>query len=455
MNSSLSVKDLANKSYDNKGFKPSIFYKFLVKSIFKQLANLQYGQLVLIDGDKNYLFKGKEKLDMTAEIRVLDAEFYWFIALGGSIGAGEAYINKFWETDDLTQVIQLFSVNQDVVDSMEGGLANLTAPLKKFFHWFNKNTLSGSKNNIVAHYDLGNDFFKAFLDPTMMYSSGIFNAETETMEQASTNKLKTICEQLRLNEKDHVIEIGTGWGGFAVYAAKNYGCKVTTTTISEEQYDYTQALIEKEKLTDKITLLKEDYRNLTGQFDKLVSIEMIEAVGYEYYDTYFNKCAELLKDDGELLIQSITIADQRFEQYKKDVDFIKRYIFPGGCLPSIHAISQSIVGETNLRINHIKDIGLDYAITLKKWRETFFDNIDQVESLGFNDAFIRLWKFYLCYCEGGFRERVISTVQLHMVKPMARVPFTNNNITTRTLTNQASQQDASQKAVIEEILEES
>ncbi len=426
MNSSLSIKDLADKSYENKSIKLNFLSKSLVKSVIKQLEKLHYGQLTLTDGRKTYQFKGKEKLDIQAEINILDHEFYWYIALGGSIGAGEAYINQFWETPDLTKLIQLFSVNQSVVDAMEGGLANITSPFKKFFHWFNKNTLSGSKNNIVAHYDLGNDFFKCFLDKSMMYSSGIFQSSKDTMLQASINKLKVICEQLRLTEKDHVIEIGTGWGGFAIYAAKNYGCKVTTTTISEEQYIYAQQKICEENLTDKITLLKEDYRNLTGKFDKLVSIEMIEAVGHQYYDTYFKKCADLLKDDGELLIQSITINDQRFKQYKKDVDFIKRYIFPGGCLPSINIISRNIAEKTNLRINHLKDIGLDYALTLKAWREAFFHNLDEVKSLGFNDAFIRLWEFYLCYCEGGFRERVISTVQFHIVKPMARIPLLEN-----------------------------
>lgn len=425
MSSTLSVKNLANNLAKRSQKRRSGRMTAMIRdAMIKQLKNIEYGHLVLIDGEQRVEFKGKIDSELKAEIEVLDSEFYWYVAFGGSVGAGEAFMNHYWQTSDLTRVIQFFAVNQAVMDNMEGGLAKLTTPLKKAFHWFNKNTHRGSKNNIVAHYDLGNDFFQLFLDPTMMYSSGIFYDINETMQQASENKLQRICERLRLSEEDHVIEIGTGWGGFAIFAAKNYGCKVTTTTISDEQYAYAKKRIEKEGLENKITLLKQDYRILKGEFDKLVSIEMIEAVGHHYYDTFFKKCGSLLKPHGEMLLQAITIADQRFDLARKDVDFIKRYIFPGSCIPCNDAISHSVTGATDMRILNLEDIGVHYAETLKKWREAFFAKLPQVRDQGYSEAFIRMWHFYLSYCEGGFRERVISNVQMHMVKPMARVPMT-------------------------------
>ncbi len=429
MSNSLSVKTLVdqlqNKHHSKK--RRSVTNKnslsFLQKSIFKQLAELQYGSLSLTDGAISKQFQGSQMRDLVADIEVLDPQFYWYVALGGSLGAGEAYINGYWKSSDLTKVIQLFAINQSVMDSVEGGLARVTTPLKKMFHWLNKNTRDGSKKNIVAHYDLGNSFFSEFLDPTMMYSAGIFYKSSDSMETASYNKLDRICQRLRLTADDHLVEIGTGWGSFAIFAARNYGCQVTTTTISEEQYAYAKCQIEKAGLQHKITLLKKDYRELEGKFDKLVSIEMIEAVGHHYFDTFFNKCSELLKPNGEMLLQAITIADQRFESAKKEIDYIKRYIFPGSCIPSVDSISKSVTKATDMRILNSEDIGVHYAITLQKWREQFFENIQSIKAQGFSDAFIRMWEFYLCYCEGGFRERVISDIQMHMVKPIARVPM--------------------------------
>ena len=394
----------------------------LKKGVLKQLESLQYGCLTLKQDDDSWQFSGENYQSLKADIEIVDEQFYPYLAFGGSVGAGEAYINGYWRTSNLTDVIRLFAVNQSVTDSVEGGLARITAPLKRMFHWLNKNTQSGSKKNIVAHYDLGNEFFKAFLDPTMMYSAGIFKSQQDTMEQASLNKLERICQRLRLTENDSVVEIGTGWGSFAIFAAKNYGCSVTTTTISEEQYQYAKERIEQEGLESKITLLKKDYRDLEGKYDKLVSIEMIEAVGHHYFDTFFKKCSDLLKDDGEMLLQAITIADQRFESAKRDVDFIKRYIFPGCCIPSVDSISDSIRKSGNMRILNLEDIGVHYARTLDAWRIKFFKNIEQIRAQGFSEAFIRMWEFYLCYCEGGFEERVISDIQLHTVKPLARVP---------------------------------
>lgn len=423
MSSTLSVTKLVNRLAEKQTKSDSRINSWFKKIILKELNNIVYGEIVLQDREQVFTFKGKQKFDLKIDITVLDENFYSYIALGGSVGAGEAYINNFWSSNDVTKVIQLFAINQSVMDSMEGGFAKITRPLKQGFHWLNKNTRKGSKSNIVAHYDLGNEFFKLFLDPTMMYSSGIFLNEQDSMEAASNNKLKRICQRLRLKPSDHIIEIGTGWGGFAIYAAKNYGCKVTTTTISEEQFEYTKNKISEAGLENQITLLKEDYRNLSGQFDKLVSIEMIEAVGHHFFNTFFEKCSSLLKPEGEMLLQAITIADQRFESAKKEVDYIKRYIFPGSCIPSIDSISKSITSSTDLRILNSEDIGVHYALTLKAWRETFMNRLDEVKALGFSDAFIRLWEFYLCYCEGGFRERVISVVQMHKVKPLARVPM--------------------------------
>ena len=277
-----------------------------------------------------------------------------------------------------------------------------------------------SRKNIAAHYDLSNEFFSLFLDPSLMYSSAIFNKNATTLDEASFFKLDHICKSLALNESDHLLEIGTGWGGMAIHAAKYYGCHVTTTTISQEQYNLAKERIEREGLSDKITLLMDDYRDLEGQFDKLVSIEMIEAVGYKFFDTFFQKCSSLLKDTGVMLIQAITTPDQRYDAQKDQTDFIKKYIFPGGCLPSNLYMHQSVARVTDLQNIGLDDITLSYAKTLAEWRTRFWRNIDEVRSMGFDDVFIRMWDFYLCFCQGGFQERVINTAQYLFAKPMYR-----------------------------------
>ena len=422
MSNDTSIKSyIPNKNSVPHGKKLRKINQWLKSQINRQLEKIEYGQLIINDDGETNIFSGSSNSSLTATIDILDDQFYWYIAFGGGVGAGEAYINGYWKSNDLTKVIQLFAVNQTVMDSMEEGLARITKPIKRLFHWLNRNTQSGSKSNILAHYDLGNQFFSLFLDQTMMYSSGIFYQQDQAMKQASLNKLERICRRLKLKEDDHVLEIGTGWGGFAIYAASQYGCRVTTTTISNEQYEYTQNKIEKAKLSHRITLLNSDYRDLTGQYDKLVSIEMIEAVGHQYYDTFFNQCSQLLSDNGEMLLQAITITDQRYDSARQKVDFIKRYIFPGSCIPSINAISKSLTKSTNLRITNMDDMGTHYATTLKKWREAFEKNKSELEKQGFNDQFYRMWQYYLCYCEGGFREQVISACQLHLVKPRALV----------------------------------
>jgi cyclopropane-fatty-acyl-phospholipid synthase len=388
---------------------------FARQQVLARLAKLQNGHLTLIENGKKYEF-GSDK-SIAATITVNDAHFYGEMAFGGSIGAGEAYMLGYWQADNLTNVIRMMCSNQSVMDALEGGYQWLSKPFLKALHWLNRNTTDGSRKNIAAHYDLGNDFFKLWLDPSMMYSAAIFETKDCSLEAASNKKLQVICDKLDLKPTDHVVEIGTGWGGFAIYAAKHYGCKVTTTTISKQQYDEAILRVNAENLADKITLLLNDYRDLSGVYDKLVSIEMIEAVGHQFYDVYFAKCASLLKPDGMALIQAITIADQRFEAAKNSVDFIQRYIFPGSNIPSM---MNSITKVSDLKLYDLEDIGPHYATTLRIWRERFFANIDAVRSLGYSEEFIKMWEFYLCYCEGGFAERALGDVHLLLVKPENR-----------------------------------
>jgi cyclopropane-fatty-acyl-phospholipid synthase len=391
------------------------------RAVRQRLAAIERGSLVISDGllmDRYGMASAQHPLNET--VRVHDPRFYTEMAFGGSIGAGEAYMQGYWSTDDLTAVMRIILQNREVLDGMETGWARLTEPLRKALHWAARNTRSGSSRNIQAHYDLGNDFFKLFLDPTMMYSSAIFEREGMSLEAASIAKLDRICRKLDLRPGDRVIEIGTGWGGFALHAARHYGCHVTTTTISRSQQKLARERVTAAGLNDRITLLLQDYRDLTGQYDKLVSIEMIEAVGHQYYDTFFRKCSELLKPEGTMLLQAITIADQRYEAARRSVDFIQRYIFPGSCIPSVTAISNALTRATDLRLFHLEDIGPHYALTLRRWRENFNANLAGVRALAYPESFIRMWEFYLCYCEAGFMERVIGDVQMLLVKPGAR-----------------------------------
>jgi cyclopropane-fatty-acyl-phospholipid synthase len=311
-------------------------------------------------------------------------------------------------------------LNQQMMEKMDKGWSWLSDPVHKLYHYFRRNTLKGSKKNIVAHYDLGNDFYRLFLDETLTYSCGIFEHENCTLEAASIAKYDRICKKLQLHPEDHVIEIGGGWGGFSMHAAKNYGCLVTTTTISDEQYALAEKRISTSGLSHRIKLLCRDYRHLSGKYDKLVSIEMIEAVGHQYLDTFFRVCSRLLKDNGMMLLQAITIVDQVFDAHKRSVDFIKRYIFPGSCIPSIQSIMNSIARKTDLKLFHLEDITPHYVRTLAEWRKLFFERIDDVHKMGFSETFVRMWEYYFCYCEGGFAERYIGDVQMLLTKPMCR-----------------------------------
>jgi cyclopropane-fatty-acyl-phospholipid synthase len=391
------------------------------KAVLSLLTKLKHGRITLIEDNQPYSF-GEESstVSLKANISVHHSQFYGRILFGGSIGAAEAYMEGLWSADDLTMVMRILALNQKAFADMEKGLARLTAPLYKLYHSARKNTKLGSRQNILAHYDLGNDFYALFLDATMTYSCGIFENEQSSLEDASVAKYDRLCQKLQLKPGDRVMEIGTGWGGFAVHAAQNYGAHVTTTTISDEQHRYAAKRFRKAGLEDQISLLKKDYRDLRGEFDRLVSIEMIEAVGHHFYATFFQTCSRLLKDDGLMALQAITIGDQIFDRHKRSVDFIKRYIFPGSCIPSVTAINKAIVRATDLRLIHLEDITPHYVRTLREWRRRFFANVDKIREMGYPDTFIRMWEYYLCYCEGGFAERYIGDVQMLFAKPLYR-----------------------------------
>lgn len=386
------------------------------QALYRQLSHLQHASLTIIDQHGHQHF-GNTGSELRATVTVHDTEAWRSIALYGSVGFGESYMTADWSCDDLPAVIRIMARNKEVLDRIDGGWRSIGKYALKFWNRFQNNTEKGSRRNIAAHYDLGNALFEQFLDPTMMYSSAIFPTPDATLEQASLYKLECICQKLQLQASDHLIEIGTGWGAMAIYAASHYGCRVTTTTISEEQYQRTRQRIEDAGLQDRITLLKQDYRQLEGCFDKLVSIEMIEAVGHQYLNTYFGTLSHLLKPDGIGLIQAITIDDWRYEHAKHNVDFIKRYIFPGGFLPSVTAIQTAMSQVTDLKTVHLEDITPHYADTLRHWRAAFLARRNTIEHLCGDSAFIRLWDFYFSYCEGGFDERVIGTVQMVFAKP--------------------------------------
>ncbi|EHR39271.1 SAM-dependent methyltransferase [Alishewanella jeotgali] len=413
---SLSLSEKA--VFDNLGWFDRLCRKFTLNF----LSQLRHGSITVIEAGEAQQF-GDADAELKTTITVTDPAFYQKLVLSGSVGGGEAYIHGFWRCDNLTALVQIFARNLDVLDKMDSTWARLSRPMLKLLNFRNRNTISQSRRNIAAHYDLGNAMYQLFLDPSMMYSSAVYPAADSTLEQAQQHKLQQICERLQLKASDHLLEIGTGWGSMAIYAAQHYGCKVTTTTISQQQYDYTKARVAELGLQDKITLLFEDYRLLTGTYDKLVSIEMIEAVGDDFLDNYFEKCSSLLKPDGIMVLQAITMVDHRYQQYVREVDFIKRYIFPGGCLPSISRMASAVANKTDLVIRQVQDIGFDYARTLKDWCDNFMAQRDAVHQLGYDDNFIRLWHFYLCYCEGGFRERATSAVHLVLSKPQNRSVF--------------------------------
>ncbi len=389
--------------------------------VLRGLERIRVGRIEIHEPGLCLAFGDKTSAaELRASVFVHDPRFYGSVAWGGTLGAGEAYIDGLWACDDLTTLMRIFLRNEDAFSDLNGAFTRLSAAMQRGWHALRRNTRSGSRRNILAHYDLSNDFYQLFLDESMTYSCGIFELPDSTLHEASIAKLDRICRKLRLCSGDHVLEIGTGWGSFAIHAARNYGCRVTTTTISEKQFKLACQRVAEAGLSDRVTVLQKDYRELEGRYDKLVSIEMIEAVGWQYYDAYFRKCSELLKPGGAACLQAITMAEHNYEQAKRSVDYIKRYIFPGSCIPSIGAMTTAIARSTDMTIAHLEDITSHYATTLRRWHDRFQESLPQVRELGFSDAFIRMWEYYLCYCEAGFRERNIGNVQMLIVKPAFR-----------------------------------
>lgn len=391
-------------------------------AVLKRLSDIQRGEIEIRQGaDSVTLGQRTAEMPLRVVLQVHDATMFTDIVLGGSIGAAESYMEGKWTVCDLTGLMRILSANPEVVEAMEDGLARVLGWAFRIGHLFRRNSVSQSKRNIGAHYDLGDDLFELFLDPTMSYSSGVYPAADSTLDEAAVHKLDLVCRKLDLGPDDHLLEIGTGWGGLAIHAARTTGCRVTTTTISENQFTQAQARVAAAGLADRITVLKQDYRKLEGTFDKLVSIEMIEAVGHEYMDTYLKVCSERLKPTGRALIQAILMSDRNFDNYVGACDFIQKYIFPGGALPSVSSIVQSAKAGTDLQLADYDDIGIHYARTLKDWRSRFLGHVREIKALGYPDEFVRMFEFYFSYCEGGFRERAITTAQLVFDKPRCRL----------------------------------
>jgi len=393
--------------------------------MLNKLRGLRHGRLSIVDADSRLSFGIEHPGGLEATVFVHDPSFYVSVALGGSIGAGEAYVRGEWSASDLTTVIRMFAADPDFGDDLDRGLAWLRWPLQRLLHRVNDNTRRRSRLNIAAHYDISNEFFVQFLDPTMTYSCGYFAMPESTLEEASLSKYDRIADKLELGPEDEVLEIGCGWGGFAVRAASRHECRVTGVTISDRQYELARRRVRDAGLEHRVEILKLDYRDLPRKldrrFDKIVSIEMIEAVGHRFLDSYFAICSRMLRPHGRMAIQAITVPDQRYERYRKSVDFLQRYVFPGGCVPSVGALGASISRVTDMTLIGLEEVGSHYARTLEAWRKRLVRNADRIRELGHTEDFLRLWEYYFCYCEGGFRERQIGNVQMVLAKPGYRV----------------------------------
>jgi cyclopropane-fatty-acyl-phospholipid synthase len=384
-----------------------------------RLARLANGRLILREAGS--VATGGDPAAAPLTIDVHDARVHESLVFGGAVGAGEAYAAGWWSSDDLTGVVRLMLRNREVLDGLETGTASLAGGLRRLLHAFHANSRRGARRNIHAHYDLGNDFFSLFLDDTLTYSCALFERPDATLAEASVAKYDRIARLLDLRPSDHLLEIGTGWGGFAMHAASRYGCRVTTTTISPAQLSLARRRVREAGLGDRVTLLGLDYRDLHGTYHKLASIEMIEAIGHEQYGTFYRQCARLLEPQGRAVIQAITIADDRYEAARREVDFIKRYVFPGSCIPS-RAVLAAAAAHTGLALVQADEMGLHYAETLRRWRGNLRANADSIKALGYDERFLRLWEFYLCYCEGGFLERALGTAQLVYARDAAGLP---------------------------------
>lgn len=385
---------------------------FFKNQALKLLNDLEYGSIKILDGHNEYFFQGKYSTTTQVTVKVNDPKVYNQLVLMGTNGICYSYFQKAWECSNLKDLFDIILQNRTLFKKMDNGLAKLLWVKDVLFNLFNRTTFTSAKKNILKHYDLSNEFFKQFLDKKMMYSCAIFDKPEQTLDEASELKLKRICEKLQLNEKDHLLEIGSGWGGLAIYAHQNYGCKVTSTTISNEQFSYVKNLIKEKGLDSHIEILNKDYRHLDGHYDKIVSIEMIEAVGFKLFRDYFKRINHLLKENGFFLLQCITINDDDYERAKFEIDFIKKYIFPGGCLPSVSAIDSIIKNDTELKMIDFEDIGHHYVRTLSEWQKKFEHNITNIFSLGFNESFARMWEYYFSYCQAGFQNKHISDIQV-------------------------------------------
>ena len=391
--------------------------RYARKILFSLLNHITEGCISLKE-NRNKLVFGRFVSEKTLRVTITVHHplFYRHVVFGGSAGAGRAYIDGHFSCNDLTALVRIIIRNRSVMSDMDYGLSRLTAPLLWIGHMLRRNTRMGSQRNIQAHYDLGNEFYALFLDPTMTYSCGMFETDHCSMEEASVAKYGRICRKLGLTSADHVLEVGCGWGGFAIHCAKHFGCRITGVTISKKQYELAVDRVRQAELSDRIQLLLTDYRDLTGRFDKLVSIEMIEAVGHQYLGTFFRHCNRLLKNNGRMLLQAIVINDQAYKAHKLSVDFIKHYIFPGSCLAAVTPIMKAITDETDMRLYHMEEITSHYVKTLQCWRKQFFEHIRDVRAMGFSERFIRMWEYYLCYCEAGFAENYIGDVQMGFEK---------------------------------------
>lgn len=386
----------------------------------RHLAGFRTGELTLVEPGAVRRFGGSAADGLAAQVEVHSPAFYDRLAWGGTLGAAESYLDGEWSSDQLTAVVQLMIRNAQSARQLESWGAWLWQPLERVRHWLQRNSKSGSRKNIAAHYDLGNDFFATFLDESLAYSSAVYERPEMTLAEAQTAKFERLCRKLDLQPSDHLLEIGCGWGGMAIHAARHYGCRVTATTISQRQFELSRQRIREAGLENRIELVMQDYRELRGQYDKLVSVEMIEAVGQRYLDAYFAACSSLLKPTGLMVLQGITIADQLYAAYCRSVDFIQKHVFPGGHLPSLTAIQQSLTRATDLKLFHLEDLPQHYARTLAAWRERFEAAAPEHARQGLSEEFRRLWRFYLCYCEGGFREQQLGLIQAVLVKPQCR-----------------------------------
>jgi len=385
-------------------------------AFLKNMAGMRHGALRWTDGAESRVF-GDPASDLQAEIRVQDESFYRKLVTGGEDGAGDAYVDGLWTSPDPVAVVRFAIRNLESLESGNRISSFVSRMLNRLAHLKRDNTVEGSRRNIHEHYDLSNDFFRLFLDRRMVYSAAIYEHEDTPLEDAQMEKIDRLCRKLGLKPGDHVLEIGTGWGGFALHAAERYGCRVTTTTISREQHHTARQRFDASDLNQQITLLQQDYRDLRGQFDKLASIEMIEAVGYRYFDRFFEQCGRLLRPDGTLVLQAIVMPEHGYSKYLRSVDFIQRYVFPGGCLPSVAAMLESAGRTTNLKLVQVEDFSSHYAETLRRWRTAFEASLEEVRRLGYPESFIRLWRYYLCYCEAAFEENCVGLVHLQFDKP--------------------------------------